>query len=250
MLAAKDSRMRACSTRSLVSVAAVALASSSSALGCSSSQSPTSSSPASTSNAAPALNPDGVPYPAAHLGHTARKGSTPGNVIQNFTFRGYPDADRSKGLQPISLANYYDPCGKRIKMLHLTVAGVWCVPCNEETDALVAAKAQLASERVTVIQALGDGPTEGVPATMTDLDNWIAKHGSNFTEMLDPNLKNLGAFFNAGSVPWNCDIDPRTMEIIDEGTGWPGNLNTDLQPGLSGLPAAPSYPIPNVCGDQ
>ena len=198
----------------------------------------------------PALNPDGVPYPSSSGGHVARKGSTPGSVIQDFTFQGYPDADRSKGLQTISLADYYDPCGKRIKMLHLTVGGVWCVPCGEETDALVAAKAQLASEGVTVVQALGDGPTEGVAATVTDLDNWIAKHGSNFTEVLDPNLANLGAFFNAGSVPWNGDIDPRTMEIIRETTGWPGDLNSDLQPSLAAIPASPSYPIPAVCGDQ
>jgi hypothetical protein len=249
MVAAKHSRMRAGFTRSLT-MAAVALASFSPEIACSSSQSPTSSSPASSSNTMAALNPDGVAYPSANIGHNARKGSSPGNVIQNFTFQGYLDADRSKGLQPISLAEYYDPCGKRIKMIHLTVAGAWCVPCGEETDALVAAKAQLASERVTVLQALGDGPTEGVPATMTDLDNWIAKHGSNFTEMLDPNLKNLGAFFNAGSVPWNCDIDPRTMEIIRDGTGWPGDLNSDLQPSLDAIPAAPSYPIPAVCGDQ
>jgi hypothetical protein len=247
MLAAKDSRIGACSTRSLV-MAAAALASLSAAIGCSSQS--TMSSPTSTSDAAPALNPDGVPYPSSNIGHNPRKGGTPGNVIQNFTFRGYPNADRSKGLQSISLAEYYDPCGKRIKMLHLTVAGGWCVPCGEETDALVAAKAQLASERVTVLQALGDGPTEGVTATQTDLDNWIAKHGSNFTEMLDPNLTNLGAFFNAASVPWNCDIDPRTMEIIRDGTGWPGDLNSDLQPSLAAIPATPSYPIPAVCGDQ
>jgi hypothetical protein len=247
---AKDSRAPARSTRSRITVAVVVLASFSSALGCSSQSQ--ANSPVSTPGAAAgsARNPDGVPYPSSSGGHTARMGSTPGSVIQNFTFQGYPNADMSKGLQPISLADYYDPCGKRLKMLHLTVAGAWCVPCAEETDALVAAKAQLASERVTVIQALGDGPTEGVPATMTDLDHWIAKHGSNFTEMLDPNLANLGVFFNAGSVPWNADIDPRTMEIIRDGTGWPGDLNSDLQPSLTALPAVPSYPIPAVCGDQ
>jgi hypothetical protein len=205
---------------------------------------------APASDAAPALNPDGVPYPSNAGGHSARAGTTPGSVIQNFKFQGYPNADKSMGLQTIALADYYDPCGKRSKLLHLTVAGAWCVPCGQETDALVAAKAQLASERVTVIQALGDGPTEGVTATVTDLDNWTAKHGSNFTEMLDPNLANLGAFFNAAAVPWNGDIDPRTMEIIHESTGWPGDLATDLQPSLTALPTVPSYPIPAVCGDQ
>jgi hypothetical protein len=234
-------------------MAAVALSSLSAALACGSQStetpsSPTDAAPAPTGSAA--LNPDGVPYPTSNIGRSARSGSTPGDVIQDFTFQGYPNADTSKGLQPVSLADYYDPCGKRFKMLHLTVAGAWCVPCAEETDALVAAKSQLASERIAVVQALGDGPTEGVAATVTDLDNWIAKHGSNFTEMLDPNLTNLGAFFNAATVPWNCDIDPRTMEIIRESTGWPGDLNSDLQPSLTALPATPSYPIPAVCGDQ
>ncbi len=192
-----------------------------------------------------------MPYPSSSIGRKARAGSTPGNVIENFTFQGYPNADESKGLQPISLADYYDPCGKRIKMLHLTVAGAWCVPCAEETDSLVAAKAQLASERVTVIQALGDGPIEGMAATTADLDNWIAKHGSNFTENARPEpLRIWGAFFNAATVPWNCDIDPRTMEIIRETTGWPGDLDSDLQPSLTALPTMPSYPIPAVCGDQ
>jgi AhpC/TSA family len=252
MSAARDSRVRAPSTPCLATVAAIAIAAFSPAMGCGS-QSPAAAGPESPPPDAavkPALNPDGVPYPSGAGGHNARAGSTPGSVIQNFSFQGYPDADESKGVQTISLADYYDPCGKRIKMLHLTVAGVWCVPCGEETDALVAAKSQLASERVTVLQALGDGPTQGIPATMADLDNWIAKHKSNFTEMLDPNLGNLGTFFNAATVPWNCDIDPRTMEIIHESTGWPGDLNSDLQPGLAGLPATPSYPIPAVCGDQ
>jgi hypothetical protein len=247
--------MWAYSTRRLGAVGSFALVSLPSAFacfGCSSANTAAPPTPIADAAATPdgAPNPDGVPYPNSTGGHTARMGSTPGSVIQNFTFQGYPNADESMGLQSVSLANYYDPCGKRLKLLHLTVAGAWCVPCGEETDAIVAAKAELASERVTVIQALGDGPTEGVPATMTDLDNWIGKHGSHFTEMLDPNLTNLGRFFNAAAVPWNCDIDPRTMEILHESTGWPADLDTDLQPGLAALPAVPSYPIPDVCGDQ
>jgi AhpC/TSA family len=244
--------MRAHSTPSLRTVSAIALLFLPSALACGSANQAAPPAPTGDGGvpAAAAVNPDGVPYPSSSGGHSARAGSTPGSVIQDFSFQGYPDADESKGLQTISLANYYDPCGKRLKLLHLTVAGAWCVPCGDETDALVAAKAQLASERVTVIQVLGDGPTEGVTATVMDLDNWISKHGSNFTEMLDPNLANLGSFFNAANVPWNCDIDPRTMEIIHESTGWPADLNTELQPALTALPATPGYPIPAVCGDQ
>jgi hypothetical protein len=198
------------------------------------------------------MNPDGVAYPSPPpngYGHVARTGSTPGSVIQNFSFQGYPNGDQSQGLQMVSLADYYDPCGKRLKLLHVTVAGVWCVPCTEETKAVVAAKAKLTSEGVIVVQALGDGPTQGVAATVTDLNNWTSRYMSNFTEVLDPGYANFGAFFNTASVPWNCDIDPRTMEILHENTGWPGDVDTELQPALALLPSMPAYPVPAVCGD-
>jgi hypothetical protein len=248
--------MREYSTASLGTIRALALVSVPAICACSSSSPAASAGPGNDDAAAPAseLNPDGIPYPTAPTGgygHKARSGSTPGSVIQDFSFQGYPNGDKSKGLQTISLANYYDPCGTSPnKMLHLAVAGVWCVPCNEETAALVAGQSTLASDGVVVIQALGDGPTEGTPATVTDLNNWTSKYMSNFTEMLDPGFANLGSFFNTATVPFNCDIDPRTMEIIHESTGWPGDLNTELQPGLAALPATPSYAIPAVCGDK
>jgi hypothetical protein len=203
-------------------------------------------------DAAVTLNPDGIPYPtpAAGYGRTARSGSSPGDIIADYKFQGYPEGNLDGGLQTIALADYYDPCGKRYKVLHLSVAGVWCVPCNDETVAVVAGKTDLASKGVVVIQALSDGPTEGVAATQTDLNYWVEKYMSNFTEMLDPGLMNLGGFFPAESLPWNCDIDPRTMEILDDSTGWAGDLDTEIQPGLTARPADPSYPIPVACGDQ
>jgi hypothetical protein len=195
------------------------------------------------------VNPDGLAYPnpPGGYGHSARLGTTPGSVMQNFKFYGFPNGDMSKGLQTISLADYYDPCRTRYALLRLSVAAVWCVPCNEETDDIVADKATLDSERVVVIQALGDGPTMGVGATTTDLVNWVTKHGSNFTEMLDPGLMNLGSFFDASAIPWNCDIDPRTMEILQSATGWSGNLNQDLSLPLAEAAATPGYPIAATC---
>jgi hypothetical protein len=195
------------------------------------------------------VNPDGFPYPtpAAGYGHSARKGKTPGSIIQNFKFFGYPNADESKGLQTITLADYYDPCGKRSKLLHLSVAAVWCQPCNQETVALVAAKAQLDSEKVVLVQALSDGPTKNVPANTADLKFWVQENKSNFTEMLDPNLMNLGVFFDAAAVPWNADIDPRTMEIMDDGTGYAGSVSLELQPGITAASQPPGYPIAVQC---
>jgi hypothetical protein len=168
------------------------------------------------------VNPDGVAYPAppGGYGRNARAGATPGSVIQNFKFLGYPDPTNvSAGLQTVSLADYYDPCQKRYKLLHITVAGVWCGPCNMETDAIVAAKQQLATEKIVVLQALDDGPVMGEPATQANLDYWVTVHHPTFPETLDPGLHNLGGFFDANAIPWNADVDVRTMEILTSAVG-------------------------------
>ncbi len=203
--------------------------------------------------APPATNPDGVPYPnpPGGYGHKVRSGSTPGSVIANLRFNGYVDGDTSKGIQVISLADYYDPCGKRLKLLHLSVAGVWCNPCNAETQALVANEALLQQDQVVLLQALSDGPMEGVGATMTDLNYWVSHYKMNFTEMLDPGPTQFAPFFIAADIPWNGDVDPRTMELVGSGTGWGGDVMGALQPGLSAVAGAPLLSIPaSACADQ
>jgi hypothetical protein len=162
--------------------------------------------------------------------------------MQNFKFRGYPGGNTKGGLQTIALADYYDPCNKLYKVLHLTVAGVWCHPCNMETDAIVAAQLQLESERVVVIQALDDGPIAGTPAVQKDLDFWVANHHVNFTAMLDPGLQNLGGFFDAAAIPWNADLDVRTMEILDASVGF-SDVMTELAPALGYVAQKAGYTV-------
>ncbi len=197
-------------------------------------------------------NPDGVPYPSPAGGHTPRVGRTPGSVIANLSFLGYPNGDSSKGLQVISLADYYDPCGKRMKLLHLSVAGVWCNPCNQETTSVVAAEASLKSQGIVVLQALSDGPNQGVGATRQDLDYWVSRYRMTFTGMLDPGPTQFAGFFIASAIPWNADVDPRTMELIDSTTGWSGDLMGELQNGIDAVAAPPLYPISAsaACNDQ
>jgi hypothetical protein len=79
---------------------------------------------------------------------------------------------------------------------------------------------------------------------LNDLNYWVNNHKSNFTEVMDPGLTNFAGFFNAAAVPWNADIDVRTMEIIDASVGYAGDVDTELQPALAALPAQPGYPLP------
>jgi len=199
------------------------------------------------------VNPYGAPYPtpSSGYGHVPRNGNTPGSILQNFKFYGFvngavPSPDK---MSVVSFADYYDPCAKTVKMIHLTAAAVWCGPCNQETDAIVAAKSDLASKGVVVLQILFDGASMGESVYQATLESWIKLHSSNFTEMLDSELvdPNLGGFFNTAYIPWNADVDPRTMELLTSTDGFSGDIDTDLAPGLADVAKAPAYTVSYKC---
>jgi hypothetical protein len=168
---------------------------------------------------APDTNPDGVPYPTSNLGTSPRSGSKTGNRINNYKFYGYPDANPANGLQAMSLANFYDPEGKKYKLLHIQASGVWCVYCQKETEIVVPMKAKLQEMQVVWLQSLAEGPAQGSLAKQKDLDSWISQFKSNLPSVLDPGNKNLGVFYDAAALPWNANINAMTMEILSSGTG-------------------------------
>jgi hypothetical protein len=199
------------------------------------------------------VNPYGAPYPTPSngYGHLARSGNTPGSILQNFKFYGFVDGvvPSPSKMGIVSLADFYDPCAKTYKMIHFTAAAVWCGPCNQETDAIVAAKSDLASKGVVVLQILFDGAVMGTPVYQSTLESWIHLHNSNFTELLDSELvdPDLGGFFKTAYIPWNADVDPRTMELLTSTDGFSGNIDTDLAPGLADVAKAPAYTVSYKC---
>lgn len=171
----------------------------------------------------------GVVYPTAHLG-TSQRGlnqgvpeTIPGSVIPNYKFLGYPDSDMSKGLQTVSLSDYYDPTASKHKLLHIIAAAEWCGPCNSETSAILTALTTPATDYqaqgVVYLEALVEGNAENVGATQMDLNAWIGKEHTTFAEVLDPEASELGEFFQAAAVPFNADIDVRDMEVLQAGVG-------------------------------
>ena len=200
-------------------------------------------------------NPNGSCYPTSDIGTGARSAltanGTPGQRIANFAFTGYPVTDTNLvttgSPTTVHLANYYNPDGKTtisgapIVLIHLTVAAVWCGPCNEETDFISGANytglntgnaafaKELAPLGVVFVQALSDGPNVGTGATLTDLNSWVGHHQNDFTSMLDPGVQNLGVFFDAAAVPFNMNIDARSMEILSSEVGFDTNMNNTIK---------------------
>ncbi len=168
---------------------------------------------------APDKNPDGVAYPIDHVGTNARTGSTPGDRIQNFKFVGYPGGDVSQGLQPLSLADFFDPTESKYKLIHIQASGSWCIHCVNEIKAVSQIKADLDSRKVVWIVSLAEGTTLGQASTKADLDQWLQTYKAPYTHLLDPGNANLGPFYNDAALPWNGNIRAKTMEIVTAGVG-------------------------------
>ncbi len=172
-------------------------------------------------------NPEGKAYPTTRIGtkpstHTKDRLGTPGDIMKNFKFYGYPKGDKSQGLQQVSLADYYDPDTKNYRLIHIQAAAVWCGPCNTEAKAAAPLAGEFKEKKIAWITALVETAKRGSPSTQGDLDKWLGAYQSDFSHVLDPNNAQLGVFFDAAAIPWNADLDARTMEILFASTGGAG----------------------------
>ena len=189
-----------------------------------------------------ATNPQGVAYPTGNLGYAAH------TRIPNLRFVGYKAKDTSGKVnttgtpQVVQLADYYNPDGKNGNtiIIHLTAGARWCPPCNAEASDISGfdyqtnkrtgpgVAANLAPVGVVFINAIIDGFTPGIAATLDDLRGWVDDHEVNFTQVFDPASTETGPLFLQAAIPWNADIDARSMEIIQIMHGESTTLENDL----------------------
>ena len=195
-----------------------------------------------------AASPDGIPYPTDNLGATERAGTSPGKRFPNLSFRGYREGDRSRGLETISLADYYDPQMKRHKVLHIQVASTWCPICSAEIEATVGVKEAALGigavflEVIIAGQVVGKGPSEDEVAA------WMTRHNTNITTAIDVRARRLSPLgIDPAAQPHDILIDTRTMEILDSSAGTPPDVGVYVQTGTRWVDAnPPSYPLPAV----
>lgn len=153
---------------------------------------------------------------------TENVGTKTGQRIKNYKFMGFRDGDRAEGPRPVSLADYYDPTGETIKLIHIQAVGLWSTACQREMELVGPMKPDLDTRKVVWIVSVAEGATPGGPSTMDDLATWMNNYESAFpglTAVLDSGSRNLGPFYDAAALPWHVDIDAKTMTILSQGIG-------------------------------
>jgi hypothetical protein len=163
-------------------------------------------------------------YPSENIGREV------GDVVENKCFTGYRSPDRvppaERNRETIAFSDYYDPAGtKGVTLLLINTAAVWCGACVSEHGTLPQHQAELGPQGLVILGTLFENAGRD-PASLADLDRWVANFHSNFPMVADPHLY-LEDYASADSAPLNMLVDPRSMQILrkyvgDQGTVmWP-----------------------------
>lgn len=184
-------------------------------------------------------NPDEVAYPAGPYGLTPRRGATPGDILPNFTFRGFVDGNVDAGIRTVSMADLYDPEGKRNRVLHLMEAAMWCPVCSGQTGKMAVVEPIVRDEGLVVVQAILDGPSRSTAPNRCDLESWIDTRNLHFTVVFDVAAQRVGPIAKLKAVPWNALIDTRTMEVLDVMEGAPTDYEAYVRSALDWVETNP-----------
>lgn len=171
------------------------------------------------------LDPVSNPSPAADY-PVGPYGVGIGDTAADATFFGFADFNGAANheLQPIAFHDFYDPDGsKGNKIMYVSIAAVWCGPCNLEAKDMPTVFNDLAGQGVVMFEDLYQGANQqtGDPATQTDLEKWNAKYKLPFTSVIDPKGK-LDQYFDKNGIPFSFLIDTRTMKILATTNGYGG----------------------------
>jgi hypothetical protein len=186
-------------------------------------------------------NPDGVPYPTDSLGGIERASNRPGQRIPNFTFQAYVNGDRSKGLQTISMADFFDPDQKRHKVLDIQISQVWCTICSVETESTSLVIDELTAEGAVFLQVMTSGNDASRGPSLEEFDSWVVRHKMTYTLALDVRGRRMSGI-GVSTLPWDILVDTRTMEILDSSAGAPADVAKYVREGLQWVAShPPSY---------
>lgn len=155
-------------------------------------------------------------YPEAGIG------TETGDVVANACFIGYRAPDRvapdEAHRETIAFSDYYDPAGtKGVNLLLINTSAIWCSACVAEHGDLPDRARELAPQGFVILSTLFQDQHRD-PASIEDVERWIANFRTNFPMVADPELQ-LQAYSPPALAPLNMVVDPRSMKILRKYVG-------------------------------
>ena len=165
---------------------------------------------------------------------------TEGRVLFNYEFEGYVDpASRGVGedlRETLSICDFYNPTGDGVfnddspfagqakpKALMVNVSAVWCQPCKLEASEILPEEYELYNPRgLEILMVLADAQSQGVAAGFEDLELWVNAFTVHYIGSVDEG-RDFTNQFNSGQFPSNVLVDARTLEVVRNIPGLPGD---------------------------
>jgi hypothetical protein len=181
---------------------------------------------------------------------TEPKGTSEGQVIENYGFQGFARPAEERTVAKICLDAFFNPSGDatyeasapfpegepKPQLLLINVAALWCQPCKEEAaTTLPEIDASLGPQGLEILTVLTDSEVAGAPASLVHVGIWADTFPNEFPVVNDPEYQ-LGALVDTTSYPSNFVIDTSDMRIVRKITGKP---DAGFEDQLAALLAAP-----------
>ncbi|MEM9691701.1 MAG: redoxin domain-containing protein [Myxococcota bacterium] len=166
-------------------------------------------------------------------------GLSPGNRLDNFSFDGYLNPDRTgigvRSRVELSLCSFLNETGEEVwdegfpypagspkpLALFINFAAVWCQPCRFEAAEILPEEYDIFQPRgMELLSILADSAAVGEPATFDDLDDWVSTYTVRYAAVIDP-TRALSNQLNNNQFPSNLLIDTRDLTVITNLAGVP-----------------------------
>jgi hypothetical protein len=127
-------------------------------------------------------------------------GSSVGTYFENWTLQ---ECDGT----PYTFYNE-EYCAPEHTLTVVSIAGIWCVPCQNESAQLTDVITEPYRDRgVRVLQIIVDGQTPGTSFTPAECQQWVDTYGLVNTELMDPGGDVTNRYFPDGALPSTLIID-------------------------------------------
>ena len=144
------------------------------------------------------IDPCAAPTPPV----TAPYGTAAGRSFRPFTL------EACDGSGPYSFYGDNQWCEPGHRLTLVSIAAVWCVPCQTESAQLTDVITEPFRDRgVRVIQVIVDGPVRGGGAVISDCTGWVSTYGLTNVELFDNGGAVTGVYFPSGSLPSTIIVD-------------------------------------------
>jgi hypothetical protein len=171
-------------------------------------------------------------YPCGPYGYSV------GSVIGDLTVTGRIDVNGDGSvlddpIQPISLHDYF--ANKKIKVLFISLATVWCAPCATEQPSLVQLYDgyKTAGQGVAFLQLILQNG-QSMPSSQADVDAWAQTYSIPFDMAYDPQNA-LAPYYTPTAFPEQLVLRTSNMTLVYQHT----SVSTDLKSVIDGVLANP-----------